>query len=683
MGGFKIGNSVVIDASRNLTNIGTISSGAITSSGNIVNDIGNSGDDSFIELKNTGYTGNITSLRQNADSTRAELNSSERSIFVQAGLSSSNSAEFRVYTNAVQAMKLDASQNATFAGTISSGAITASTSGAVASFNRTDNDAIIELKRSGSIKGYIGANTSGDIKFYNNTAAGTLTISSAGNLGTTGTISSGAITSSGHVQAPTLSVNHTGALSGTQVYIKKADESNNLQRWGEGTSGQDTYRFRIDQSFKFIGNSGTGDNIILNSANGNIRGTSFNVGNTAVIDSSRNLTNIGTISSGAITSTGILTLDTSPAANGTGDLVVIPSLSSSAGVGFAGQVFGVNVKNAVHSTHNTPQVSSTWGGVTGATAIAIQADDNTYGQFQVWTAPQNSSADDLLTPKFYIAGSGNATFTGTLSSGAITTNNNFNMTGGYSVYLGSTSRFSSDNNGSFGINYGTTGGTATGSLVIYNNTTATSQLNRNGTIASNISGNNTVGGNIVLGPTSGSSKWYAITGRQYDSGTETEGYSLITGATSSGVNDVTIGGGLDEQNAATKVMIKAAANSTTRNGTEVVRVTTDGLDVRSNNIRITGTTVIDSSRNLTNIGTISLVRAITSTSGNLLWNYRLQDYFFRIQIIQTHQAYLQKSAYYMHYNSNQHAGGPCLYSISGDGIGFSEYIGGNGGTSFT
>ena len=84
-----------IDGSGNLTNIGTISSGAITSSGNIVNDVGNTGDDSFIELKNTGYTGNVTSLRQNADSTRAELNSSQRSIFVQAGLSSSNSAEFQ------------------------------------------------------------------------------------------------------------------------------------------------------------------------------------------------------------------------------------------------------------------------------------------------------------------------------------------------------------------------------------------------------------------------------------------------------------------------------------------------------------------------------------------------------------------------------------------------------------
>ena len=62
-------------------------------------------------------------------------------------------------------------------------------------------------------------------------------------------------------------------------------------------------------------------------------------------------------------------------------------------------------------------VSNTWGGVTGATAIALQADDNSYGQFQVWTAPQDSSANDLLVPRFWIAGSGAATFTGNVGIG--------------------------------------------------------------------------------------------------------------------------------------------------------------------------------------------------------------------------------------------------------------------------
>ncbi|MDC0644533.1 hypothetical protein OAP32_03060, partial [Crocinitomicaceae bacterium] len=96
-------------------------------------------------------------------------------------------------------------------------------------------------------------------------------------------------------------------------------------------------------------------------------------------------------------------------------------------------------------------------------------------------------------------------------------------------------------------------------------------------------------------------KWHAITGRQYDTSTESEGYSLLTGDVSASTNNVTIGGGLDEQNAATKVAIKVASNVSTRNGTEVVRVTTDGFDVRNNNIRITGTTVIDSNRVVQNV----------------------------------------------------------------------------------
>ena len=700
----QINATQVFDTSRNMSNIGTISSGRITTTGGLFVNAPSGNPD--ITLKTAG-AGNNPLIRIQAATNYWDIQT----------LFSNTDDELDFRYNGASKLEIDKNGNTVIAGTISSGAITASTSGAVASFNRTDNDAIIELKRSGSVKGYIGANTSGDIKFYNNTAAGTLTISSAGNLGTTGTISSGAITSTGvssfsngtsvgNVELHTNSIGtdeagilfqpnsayrcvHPASMTSTphtsdislgwsnnkwkDIYLAgyvKADSgyqigtttvidsSRNLTNIGTISSGAIT-----STGNSVFNGSGTGHAIVVNRTDGSqalrvndtgevivsnnylyasrnsgaglyvqstaiFRGSITNDGgNNLSISSggsdigfnSKNFTSVGTISSGAITSTGILTLDTSPAANGTGDLVVIPSLSSSSGVGFAGQVFGVNVKNAVHSTHNAPQVSSTWGGVTGATAIAIQADDNTYGQFQVWTAPQDSSADDLLTPKFYIAGSGNATFTGTLSAGAITTNNNFNMTGGYSVYLGSTSRLSSDNNGSFGINYGTTGGTATGSLVIYNNTTATSQLNRNGTIASNINGNNTVGGNIVLGPSSGSSKWYGITGRQYDSGTETEGYSLITGATSSGVNDVTIGGGLDEQNAATKVMIKAAANSTTRNGTEVVRVTTDGLDVRNNVVRITGTTVIDASRNLSNIGTITSAAAgtILDASHNL------------------------------------------------------------------
>ena len=101
-------------------------SGAINSIGNIVNDIGNSGDDSYIELKNTGYTGNVTSLRQNADSLRSELNATERSIHINAASGGGNtSAEVRLYANQQLGFKLDANKATTFYGTANfSGAVT-------------------------------------------------------------------------------------------------------------------------------------------------------------------------------------------------------------------------------------------------------------------------------------------------------------------------------------------------------------------------------------------------------------------------------------------------------------------------------------------------------------------------------------------------------------------------------
>lgn len=141
-----------------------------------------------------------------------------------------------------------------------------------------------------------------------------------------------------------------------------------------------------------------------------------------------------------------------------------------------------------------------------------------------------------------------------------------------------------------------------------------------GNIDSDINGNNTSGGNIRLGATgNNAAKWFSISGRQYASSTETEGYSLITGSVGSGENNVVVGGGLDEQNAATGVFIKVAANTSTRNGTEVVRVTTSGFDVRNNVLRMTGTTVIDSSRNLTSLKSIELENNVPSTTDNKIY----------------------------------------------------------------
>ena len=68
-----------------------------------------------------------------------------------------------------------------------------------------------------------------------------------------------------------LTVGATSQVAGTQVAIVGGGGTN-LQRWGSTSNGalQASYRFRIDQSFKFIANNGSGDNLTIDSSNGSI-----------------------------------------------------------------------------------------------------------------------------------------------------------------------------------------------------------------------------------------------------------------------------------------------------------------------------------------------------------------------------------------------------------------------------
>ena len=71
-----------------------------------------------------------------------------------------------------------------------------------------------------------------------------------------------------------LYINSTTAVAGTQVAIVGTG-SENLQRWGSSADGstQASYRFRIDQDYKFISNSGSGDNLTIFSDTGNLTTT--------------------------------------------------------------------------------------------------------------------------------------------------------------------------------------------------------------------------------------------------------------------------------------------------------------------------------------------------------------------------------------------------------------------------
>jgi len=94
----------------------------------------------------------------------------------------------------------------------------------------------------------------------------------AGTQTSTLSLESGDATFGGDVFTPGLYVNATSAVAGTQVAIVSSGGSENLQRWGSSSDGgsQNSYRFRIDQNFHFIGNSGGGDTVTIQSNNGNI-----------------------------------------------------------------------------------------------------------------------------------------------------------------------------------------------------------------------------------------------------------------------------------------------------------------------------------------------------------------------------------------------------------------------------
>ena len=135
---------------------------------------------------------------------------------------------------------------------------------------------------------------SGNIKHG---ASQTTIIDSSRNLINIGTISSGAITSTGAV---TLSIDGTDALN---FSANSTNDSRGISFNGRTALSADYNDgwLRINNQSEFGNGVYTPSNF---RADGNVRGANFSVSTTTVIDSSRNLVNIGTISSGDITITG-------------------------------------------------------------------------------------------------------------------------------------------------------------------------------------------------------------------------------------------------------------------------------------------------------------------------------------------------------------------------------------------
>ena len=176
-GSIAIGTTVVIDGSRNLTNIGTISSGAITSTGDF------------------STTGSITST-DGSGSFGISGDSNSNTYLIATG-------EIRVRPSGTSVNKLviGSNGNITTAGTISSGAITSS-----GKIQLNDGADIQWAGGYGSNKPLIAANAN-VLNFYTHGASGGVEFALTGSAvdfknnpaTNVGTISSGAITTSGNV----------------------------------------------------------------------------------------------------------------------------------------------------------------------------------------------------------------------------------------------------------------------------------------------------------------------------------------------------------------------------------------------------------------------------------------------------------------------------------------------------
>jgi hypothetical protein len=270
-GGLQIGTTEVITSARNLTNIGTISSGAITADSTGTNTVTIDGTGSYTlrSYHDGGGVGwatgsgtswnNLLYLDDSNDFVRIYSGQAERARFNSSGIDA-RSGGFRINGTTV----IDSSRNLTNIGTINSGAITSS--GQVyADELRVTNDALFE----------------GSIDAGNNT------------------IASGAIESSASVTANTfMQIVGASGSSGFMYIYDRDNGTSNTDGFLLQKSGNNAFVYNRESSGSLSLGAGDTSNYLVIDSSGNI-----DLGSTQILDQSRNLTNIGTISSGALTVT--------------------------------------------------------------------------------------------------------------------------------------------------------------------------------------------------------------------------------------------------------------------------------------------------------------------------------------------------------------------------------------------
>jgi len=230
-------------------------------------------------------------------------------------------------SNYVRTLTLNSDNSATFAGTI--------TTDRLSLFTSNTDRATIQAGSSGTtghlyLNSYTGTTlkqltwSAANSGFYPQGASGSFSLGLTGNrwsnVYTAALNASGNATITGDTFTDGLYVNATSAVSGTQVAIVK-DGDQNLQRWGSSTSGAHSYRFRIDQNFKFIGNNGGADKITIESNTGNIdTDGDITIGGNLYVTGTSTTVNVEdlNVEQGEITLNYNASSDTSGTANGAG-----------------------------------------------------------------------------------------------------------------------------------------------------------------------------------------------------------------------------------------------------------------------------------------------------------------------------------------------------------------------------
>lgn len=228
----NIAGTLTTAAQTNITSVGTLTS--LTTSGLLTVGSGAGAlkiNESFITARSSDNVNDINLI--------ANINVYDADDVVIGSTSGQRFNDNIVFrTNGVQALRLDVSRNATFAGAISSGAITSSgvvkttsSDGFVINnigrMKMNSNNLYLETETNGT--GIVLNSRTGFVTFQNNGSTA-FQINSSNNSTFQGTISSGAITSSGNiVNTGTIQATHSATISAQtnmQLALRDADSVN-------------------------------------------------------------------------------------------------------------------------------------------------------------------------------------------------------------------------------------------------------------------------------------------------------------------------------------------------------------------------------------------------------------------------------------------------------------------------